>query len=262
MKEVDESSRRVTVAKPRSGGPNVRKEPAVGQTRMMRTLPYVLNLFKHLDSNLLNRHGYPEMTHSPTHLLQTVSRIVPGACVAVITLALLHGCAITPARVNSAEQNFRAAAETKPFFEQAHGYAIFPSVGKAAVGLGGAFGNGVIYREGTLVGEARVSELSIGFALGGQSHSELIFFSDARALGEFCSGQFEFGANASAVAITAGASATAASSGVHASASSSPESARLAADYRKGMAVFTLTQGGLMYEAAIAGQKFAADCRL
>lgn len=197
-----------------------------------------------------------------SNLKRLIPRLINTLAVAVTTSVVLIGCATTPSRVSAAEQEFRAASETQSFFDGAHGYAIFPAIGKAAIGIGGSHGSGVVYRGDTLVGEARVTALTAGFALGGQSYSELIFFADARALQEFCSGQFEFGANASAVAIISGASATAASSGVSVSSSTDPEHAHLATSYYKGTAVFTLTQGGLMYEASLGGQKFAVDCRL
>lgn len=122
------------------------------------------------------------------------------------------------------------------FFNQAYGYAIFPTVAKGGIGLGGAYGRGEVYQQGKLVGHTSLSQLTIGFQLGGQAYSEIIFFKDRKALSRFTSGSFEFGAQASAVAVTAGASAD--------------------ADYNDGVAIFTLTKGGLMYEAAVGGQKF------
>jgi lipid-binding SYLF domain-containing protein len=122
------------------------------------------------------------------------------------------------------------------FIDQAHGIAIFPTVGKGAIAIGGAHGKGEVYEAGQLVGTARLTQLSLGLALGGQSYSQLIFFEDQATLDEFKSGNFELGAQASAVAVTAGASAE--------------------ASYDRGVAVFTLPKAGLMYEVAVAGQKF------
>ena len=120
--------------------------------------------------------------------------------------------------------------------DEAHAYAIFPTVGKGAITVGGAHGNGQVYERGELIGYARLNQVSMGFALGGQSYSEVVFFADRDALEDFQSGNFELGAQASAVAVTAGASAD--------------------ASYDNGVAIFTLAKGGLMYEAAVAGQKF------
>jgi lipid-binding SYLF domain-containing protein len=101
------------------------------------------------------------------------------------------------------------------------------------------------------------SDISIGFQVGGQAYSQVIFFQDKRAFDEFTSGNFEFGAQATAVAITAGASANATTTGSSASASGGRHDATTVGKYHKGMAVFTVAKGGLMYEASIGGQKFS-----
>jgi len=124
----------------------------------------------------------------------------------------------------------------KGWFSEAHGYAIFPTIGKAGMGVGGATGRGVVYEKGAVIGFSRMSQASIGFQLGGQSYAEVIFFKDKAALDTFTGGNFEFSAQASAVALAAGASAD--------------------ANYSHGVAVFTQPNGGLMYEASIGGQKF------
>jgi lipid-binding SYLF domain-containing protein len=92
--------------------------------------------------------------------------------------------------------------------------------------------------------------------LGGEAFSQIIFFQDQRALKEFTSGNFEFGAEASAVAITAGAGAKANTAGSSAGASVSKNDAKTVGGYHKGMATFTVAKGGLMYEASVGGQKF------
>jgi len=141
----------------------------------------------------------------------------------------------------SAERAKNAFLETDPgmetFFEDAYGYVIFPSVGKGAAGIGGAHGQGLVFEQGEVIGTSALSQATIGFQLGGQEYQEVIFFRTEDALDDFTAGNFEFSAQASAVAATAGASAT--------------------ADYDKGVAVFTATKAGLMYEASIGGQKFS-----
>ena len=117
-------------------------------------------------------------------------------------------------------------------------------------------GKGRVYAKGKHVGDTSMAQLSVGFQLGGQAYSEIIFFEDERSFKEFTSGNFEFGADASAVAITAGASAKAGSTGASAGASATQHAATTAGGYHKGMATFTVAKGGLMYEAAIGGQKF------
>jgi lipid-binding SYLF domain-containing protein len=157
---------------------------------------------------------------------------------------------------------FKKSEVVRPFFKSAYGYAIFPTVGKAGIGIGGAYGKGKVYRGGKCTGEARLFKATIGFQLGGQAFREIIFFKDKRAYDEFTSGSFEFDASASAVAITAGAQAKAGTEGATAGASAGPSSGKQAkANYYKGMAVFVHTIGGLMYEAAIGGQKFSFKAR-
>lgn len=122
------------------------------------------------------------------------------------------------------------------FFDESTGYAVFPTVGKGGIGIGGARGKGLVIVDGKVDGHTTLTQVTVGLQLGGQTYSEFIFFKDDAALQQFRRGNFEMGAQASAVAVTAGASAD--------------------ADYDKGVAVFTNVKGGLMYEATIAGQKF------
>jgi len=125
------------------------------------------------------------------------------------------------------------------FFDESAGYAVFPSVGKGGVGIGGAHGNGLVITNDQAVGKTSLSQVSIGLQLGGQVYAEFIFFKDATALGHFQRGNFELGAQASAVAVTAGASAD--------------------ANYDKGVAIFTHIGGGLMVDASVGGQKFTYE---
>jgi len=151
---------------------------------------------------------------------------------------------------------FRNAIESKGFFDHAYGYAVFPTIGKGGIGIGGAYGEGRVYAQGAYTGDTSMTQLTIGFQLGGQAYSQMIFFEDQRAFKEFTSGNFEFGAQASAVAITAGAQASATTTGSSAGASGGRKDATTVGQYYKGMAVFTVAKGGLMYEASIGGQKF------
>jgi len=153
-------------------------------------------------------------------------------------------------------QVFRDAGESRAFFDNAYGYAVFPTIGKGGIVLGGAYGEGRVYQQGRHVGDTNMTQVTIGFQLGGQAYSQIIFFEDERSFREFTSGNFEFGAQASAVAITAGAQAGAGTSGASAGASGTQHHATTVGNYYRGMAVFTVTKGGLMYEASIGGQKF------
>ena len=152
---------------------------------------------------------------------------------------------------------YKKSEAVQPFFKNAYGYAVFPTIGKAGIGIGGSYGTGQVYKGGKVTGEVSVIKGSIGFQLGAQAFSQMIFFEDKRAYDEFTSGNFEFDATASAVAITAGAQAKAGTEGASAGASVGPATGKQAkTSYHKGMVVFTHAKGGLMYEASIGGQKF------
>lgn len=147
-------------------------------------------------------------------------------------------------------------AITSDFFTSSYGYAVFPTIGKAGVGVGGARGSGRAYAQGVHVGDTTMTQLSVGLQLGGQAFSQIIFFQDKRAFDEFASGNFEFGAQAQAVALTAAAGAATTTAGRSAGASGGKKDATAVGQYNKGMAVFTIAKGGLMYEASVSGQKF------
>ena len=156
---------------------------------------------------------------------------------------------------------FRGASESGRFFKNSYGYAVFPTIGKGGVGVGGAFGKGQVYAKGAYAGDASMTQLTVGFQFGGQAYSQIVFFEDKRAYDEFTSGNFEFGVQATAVAITAGASAQAGTTGPSAGASGTQRHTKNIARYNKGMAVFTVAKGGLMYEASIGGQKFTYNAK-
>jgi len=122
-------------------------------------------------------------------------------------------------------------------FSDAVGYAVFPTVGKGAIGIGGARGKGWVYHGGSVIGKSTLTQVSIGFQLGGQAYSEVVFFKDQEALDNFKLGHLKLDAQASAIALTARASADLA--------------------YRNGVAIVTMAKGGLMYEASVGGQKFS-----
>ena len=152
---------------------------------------------------------------------------------------------------------FKGSPLIKEFFGNSYGYAVFPKIAKGGLGVGAAHGNGQVYKGGVVTGKTSMTQLTIGFQAGGEAFSQIIFFQDKRAYEEFISGNFEFGAQAQAVAITAGAQAQAGSGGSSAGASGGTQSAgSQKASYHKGMAVFTKAIGGLMYEASVGGQKF------
>ncbi len=151
-----------------------------------------------------------------------------------------------------------AEAGIGSMFKSAYGFALFPTIGKAGFVVGGAYGKGRVYEQNKYIGETAMTQASIGFQLGGTGFSQVVFFQDKRALTEFTNGNFEFGAEAQATVLTAAAGASAATGGSSATASGGKNNAKIGTNgYNKGMATYTITKGGLMYEASIKGQKFS-----
>lgn len=144
-----------------------------------------------------------------------------------------------PVALQKAEETmeaFKAKDEKfEIYFEDAYGYAVFPSVGKGAFVIGGAHGGGTAFEQGEPIGKAKITQLTIGFQAGGQAYRQIIFFETADDLQRFKDNKIEFAAQASAVAVNEGASTNLA--------------------YNDGVAVFTMTKGGLMYEASLGGQQ-------
>lgn len=124
----------------------------------------------------------------------------------------------------------------KPLLKRAYGYAVFPSVGKAAAVIGGAYGHGVVFEQGKRIGYATIAQMTVGVQIGGDTFSEIVIFESKEAMDRFKKGKMAFAANASAVLVKAGASGT--------------------ADYEKGITALAYSRGGMMLELAIGGQKF------
>jgi lipid-binding SYLF domain-containing protein len=127
----------------------------------------------------------------------------------------------------------------KAEFGKAYGYAVYPSIGKGGLIVGGFHGNGLVYEGGKLVAKSSVGGGTIGAQIGGQDYSEVIFFKDKSALERFKSGGAAFQAGGSAVAAGAGAST--------------------AVDYKDGVAVFAFGAEGLMLEGVVGGQTFSYE---
>jgi lipid-binding SYLF domain-containing protein len=173
--------------------------------------------------------------------------------IALLLVVALVGCGSTKpdsdsdakalnAECEAATKNLKAAdSSIGKWFSDAYAYAIFPSIGKGAIGIGGAYGRGQVYEQGKHIGYTTIKQGTIGLALGGQSFTEAIFFKDKTALKAFTEGNYELTAQASAVAVKEGAGA--------------------ASEYSGGVKVFVLVKGGLMAEAAVGGQKFAYEAK-
>ncbi len=161
----------------------------------------------------------------------------------LIAVALVVGSAALAddsALISEAQATIATFKKTDPkidkFFSSAAGYVVFPTIAKGAVVVGGAGGDGILFVGGKAVGKSNMGQATVGFQLGGQTYSEVVFFETPSALSDFKNGNFALAAQASAVALSAGAAAN--------------------AKYEKGVAIFTATKGGLMYEASVGGQKF------
>lgn len=165
-----------------------------------------------------------------------------------LSLVMLPACSTAPKTeaertvlIDEAQSELNRAKQADPtlvpMLDKALAYAIFPTVGKGAIGVGGAYGRGVFFENGKHVGYCDISQGSIGFQLGGQSYTELLVFSEQAAVDRFKSGRFTFSAQATAVAVKSGSGAN--------------------AKFADGVAVFTMGEAGLMYEASIGGQNFS-----
>jgi lipid-binding SYLF domain-containing protein len=169
-----------------------------------------------------------------------------------IGIFALNACATAPATVEGkadieqdAGDALARAKATDPslgkILDSVPGYAVFPSVGKGGLGVGGAYGKGVLYEGGRAVGYCDLSQATIGFQIGGQSYTEVIAFDSQQSVVDFKEGRFRFDAQATAVALKSGTGAN--------------------AKFRDGVAVFTMDETGLMYEASVGGQKFSYQAR-
>ena len=175
-----------------------------------------------------------------------------------VTTALLLGSGVVYANeYDETIDLFKHAGESAVFFSDCYAYAVFPTIGAGGLIVGGARGEGQVYVHDRLVGDAVMTQLSIGLQAGGKAYSEIIFFQDKQTLDEFESGKFEFAASASAVAITTGAYASVGTDRASSGVSSGKSDATTRGDYQTGMAVFTIAKGGLMFAADISGEKFA-----
>lgn len=137
-------------------------------------------------------------------------------------------------------QMFKKAPKLKAKFNDAYGYAMFPEIKKAGIGIGGAAGKGVVSQGGTIKGESKMTQGSIGFQLGAQKYSELILFKNKDAYKRFTGGKVKFNADVNAVALDADAGG-------------------FDLPYESGVLIFTMAQGGVMFSASIAGQKFTFE---
>jgi lipid-binding SYLF domain-containing protein len=193
--------------------------------------------------------------------MRVLTSILLSLSLAFSVPALANDASNAPEKVQDTVENFKKAQVTKPYFENSYGYAVFPTIAKAGVGIGGAGGKGHVYEQGRYVGESSMGQVSVGLQLGGQAYSQIVFFENKAAFDEFTREGFEFTADASAVALTLGANGQVGTQGVNAAASVTKENGIAVSKYNKGMAIMTLAKGGLMYQAALTGQKYSFKAR-
>ena len=182
----------------------------------------------------------------------------------VLSAALLVGLAATAHAqrvrdVSDSVELFQSIPEVAPYFEVAYGYAIWPRIARGGLGIGASRGRGQVYVGGQLTGFSRLVEVSIGLQAGGQTYRQIIFFENRESYEDFAAGGYEFDASASAVAVTASAQAGAGTQGASATAGAGSPNTAAGSGYHNGMQVFTMAEGGLMYKATIAGQRYNFD---
>lgn len=179
-------------------------------------------------------------------------RALPFAIASALFLVASAACSTAPKssegkseiEMKSADALAKAKAADPtldPLLQRASGYAVFPKVGKGAVGVGGAYGKGVVYENGVVVGYCDLTQATIGLQLGGQSYTEILVFEDKPTLDRFKQGKMTFDAQATAVAVRSGAGAN--------------------AKFHNGVTVLTMDEAGLMFEASVGGQKFSYQAK-
>jgi len=181
--------------------------------------------------------------------MKFINIIIASVCLMFATAA--HAAA-TLDECNATLVKFKQLGNVPEMMTEAYGYAILPTIGKGGIGIGAAGGTGCVFAQGHHTGNVSMGQVTIGFQLGGQAYSQIILFKNADTYQEFTNGNFEFGADATAVALTYGVQAGANTQGASASAGDT----RAIGAWKRGMAIYTLAKGGLMYEASIGGQKY------
>lgn len=212
------------------------------------------------EARIIGRCSRSARANAVMNRFQGAAKVFGCICLLVSGLPLTAGSALADSYADTIGL-FEEAGASAGFFKASYAYATFPTIGKGGLLIGGARGKGRVYAQGRYIGDTTVTQISFGFQLGGQAYSEIIFFESPQDLARFESGKFALGAQASAVAITAAVSANASTAGTGSSASGTDNNAITTGRYQDGIAVFTIAKGGLMYEAAVAGQKFSYKAR-
>jgi lipid-binding SYLF domain-containing protein len=181
-----------------------------------------------------------------------INRLTAAFSLFLLLAASTTATAASLGKCQESMKDFRNLGNVSQLLDESYGYAVLPTIGKGGMGVGGAGGSGCVFAGGRHTGDVTMGQVTIGWQLGGQAYSQLILFKNADTYQEFTRGNFEFGADATAVALTYGAAASATTQGASASAGDT----KAKGAWKRGMAIFTLAKGGLMYEASIGGQKY------
>ena len=180
-------------------------------------------------------------------------RFTTGLALAVtVVVGLLASCATAPASredkaalVTESMSRWQQMRTVDPaldaLVQRGYGYALFPDVGKAGLGVGGAYGRGVVYERGQHIGYSDMTQGTVGVQVGGQSFSELLVFENKAVLDRFKAGRVGFAADASAVLLKSGVATN--------------------ANFVDGVAVVVQPIGGVMVEAAVGGQQFTYQAK-
>lgn len=184
-----------------------------------------------------------------------------GARLALLAILLLVGYGAPMAQevedYSETIELFRGIEQVSPYFDSSYGYAVWRRIARGGLGIGAATGRGQVYVGGNVTGFSRLVDVSIGLQAGGQAYRQIVFFENEDSYNRFTRGNFEFDAQASAVAVTASAQASSGTQGSQATAGAAGSATAAAGGrYQNGLRVFTMATGGLMYQATIAGQRY------
>ena len=130
---------------------------------------------------------------------------------------------------------------SKELYDKSYGYAVFSNT-KVAVGLTGAGGVGEAVTKGGNRTYMRMGSAGVALGLGAQKYQTVFLFQDSNSFKNFVENGWQAEGGANAVAGTAGANAD--------------------PSFRQGMAVYTLTEGGLMLSTDLSGTKYWKDADL
>jgi lipid-binding SYLF domain-containing protein len=174
------------------------------------------------------------------------------ALVLTVVAGLLVSCATAPSSRTERETLLAEAASAMKrmsaedagvvaLVKRGYGYALFPTVTKGGLVVGGARGQGVLYEQGRHTSYCDLTQATVGLQAGAQTFSELLVFESKGALDRFKAGQLNFAADASAVVLKTGVATD--------------------TSFVDGVAVVVSPIGGAMVEAAIGGQQFTCQAR-